>query len=86
MKGGGEGELGFGLHPDVRGDGVMRRALSLRHTVERLCTDVLDRFGRAFGPRPYVGDAAIAQRVADIHLYLRQDHAERDLEALGRTL
>ena len=29
MKGGGEGELGFGLHPDVRGDGVMRRALSL---------------------------------------------------------
>ncbi len=29
MKGGGEGELGFGLHPDVRGDGVMRRALVL---------------------------------------------------------
>ena len=29
MKGGGEGELGFGLHPDARGDGVMRRALTL---------------------------------------------------------
>ncbi|GAA1479222.1 hypothetical protein GCM10009623_36680 [Nocardioides aestuarii] len=29
MKGGGEGELGFGLHPDVRGAGAMRRALDL---------------------------------------------------------
>ncbi|WP_167305805.1 GNAT family N-acetyltransferase [Nocardioides euryhalodurans] len=29
MKGGGEGELGFGLHPDARGDGLMRRALML---------------------------------------------------------
>ena len=29
MRGGGEGELGFGLHPDARGDGLMRRALDL---------------------------------------------------------
>jgi len=29
MRGGGEGELGFGLHPDARGDGLMRRALAL---------------------------------------------------------
>jgi ribosomal-protein-alanine N-acetyltransferase len=29
MRGGGVGELGFGLHPDARGDGVMRRALGL---------------------------------------------------------
>lgn len=29
MKGGGEAEIGFGLHPDARGDGVMRRALEL---------------------------------------------------------
>ncbi|CAN5212598.1 acyl-CoA dehydrogenase [soil metagenome] len=62
-----------------------RRAQSLRHVVERTCTDVLDRFGRALGPRPYVGDAGVASRVADIHLYLRQHHAERDLEALGRA-
>jgi alkylation response protein AidB-like acyl-CoA dehydrogenase len=61
-----------------------RRAQSLRHTVERHSADVLDRFGRAFGPRPYVGDADVAARVADIHLYLRQHHAERDLESLGR--
>ncbi len=29
MRGGGEAELGFGLHPDARGDGLMRRALGL---------------------------------------------------------
>ncbi len=29
MRGGGEAELGFGLHPDVRGRRVMRRALDL---------------------------------------------------------
>ena len=29
MRGGGEAELGFGLHPDVRGNRVMRRALDL---------------------------------------------------------
>ncbi|HWJ67710.1 MAG TPA: GNAT family N-acetyltransferase [Nocardioides sp.] len=29
LSGDGEAELGFGLHPDARGDGVMRRALGL---------------------------------------------------------
>ena len=29
LRGGGEAEIGFGLHPDARGDGVMRRALGL---------------------------------------------------------
>ncbi|WP_114590172.1 acyl-CoA/acyl-ACP dehydrogenase [Euzebya pacifica] len=61
-------------------------ALAARHTVERQAAEVLDRIGRAFGPRPYVGDAAFAQRAADLHLYLRQDHAEGDLEAVGRAV
>ena len=61
-------------------------ALAARHTVERLATEVLDRVGRAFGPRPFVGDAAFAQRAADLHLYLRQSHAEGDLEAVGREV
>jgi alkylation response protein AidB-like acyl-CoA dehydrogenase len=59
------------------------RALAVRHAVERLCTEVLDRFGRAFGPRPLVGDEAVIRRTADLELYLRQDHAERDLHQLG---
>ncbi|MGB0114121.1 MAG: hypothetical protein WBP59_12930 [Ilumatobacteraceae bacterium] len=61
-----------------------RRALALRHTVERAVDDVLDRVGRSLGPRPFVGDAQVAQRWADTHLYVRQHHAERDLESLGR--
>jgi hypothetical protein len=59
------------------------RALALRHSVERLSSELLDRFGRAYGPRPTVADADVAQRVADTLLYLRQDHAERDLADLG---
>lgn len=59
------------------------RALSLRHQVERIASDVLDRFGRAFGPRPFAHDAAVNQRWLDVHLYLRQDHGERDLAVLG---
>jgi hypothetical protein len=59
-----------------------RRARSLRHAVERTCSDVLDRFSRAFGPRPFASDAALATRFADVHLYLRQHHGERELGAI----
>lgn len=60
------------------------RAYALRRTVERMATDMLDRFGRAFGPRPFTTDAGVSQRWADTHLYLRQHHGERDLAELGR--
>jgi alkylation response protein AidB-like acyl-CoA dehydrogenase len=60
------------------------RAYAVRHIVERLSTDVLDRFGRAFGPRPFATNAEMSQRWADSHLYLRQHHGERDLAELGR--
>lgn len=60
------------------------RAYAVRHIVERLATDVLDRFGRAFGPRPFATNAEVSQRWADSHLYLRQHHGERDLAELGR--
>lgn len=63
-----------------------RRALALRHHVERTVADILDRFGRAFGPRPFAYDPDLNQRWLDTHLYTRQDHAERDLEALGSIL
>lgn len=59
------------------------RARSARHMIERLCSAVLDRFGQSLGPRPFVGDAAVPQRYADVHLYLRQHHGERDLQHLG---
>lgn len=56
-----------------------RRARSLRQLTERMCADVLDRFGRAFGPRPFTTDAELATRFSDVHLYLRQHHGEREL-------
>ena len=60
------------------------RALSLRHLVEQSCTDTILRFGRAFGPRPLAFDAGIARRCHELSLYIRQSHAESDLEELGR--
>jgi alkylation response protein AidB-like acyl-CoA dehydrogenase len=59
-----------------------RRALMARHLIERLCTDVLDRFGRATGPQLLAFDAEVAQRHAELSLYIRQCHAERDLESI----
>ncbi|MET0811868.1 MAG: acyl-CoA dehydrogenase [Microbacterium sp.] len=38
----------------------------------------------ALGPAPLVADEAHARRVADLHLYLRQHHGERDAVRVGR--
>jgi hypothetical protein len=61
-----------------------RRALSVRATVEAAVEVVLRSTGRATGPRPLAHDAEHARRVADLEVYVRQSHAERDLAALGR--
>ncbi|MEA3183226.1 MAG: hypothetical protein QOI59_6749, partial [Gammaproteobacteria bacterium] len=63
---------------------AQRRALMARHLIERLCTDVLDRFGRATGPQLLAFDAQVAQRHAELTLYIRQCHAERDLANIPR--
>jgi hypothetical protein len=62
------------------------RALSLRHLIEQLCTDVLHRIPRAFGPFPLAMDEAVSLRYQELDLYLRQSHAERDLERLATKL
>jgi hypothetical protein len=64
----------------------MVRALEVRHLVEQLCTDALRRFARALGPAPLAKNADVARRYKELDLFLRQSHAERDLEALGRAL
>jgi hypothetical protein len=69
--------------PDVD---AQRLALATRAVVERAATSVIGRVGRALGPTPLATDGAHARRVADLQVYLRQSHAERDLEALGRLL
>ena len=62
------------------------RALQLRQLVEMLGTDCLRRFARAYGPYPLAMNESIARRYHETDLYLRQSHAERDLEALGRIV
>lgn len=61
-------------------------ARSVRTAVERNAAAIIDRVGRALGPRPLAYDGLHAQAVDDLALYIRQDHAERDLERLGRDL
>jgi hypothetical protein len=61
-------------------------ALQVRHLIEQACSDVLCRFGRAFGPRPLAFDPTFSKRYQELELYIRQCHAERDLESLGRAL
>jgi alkylation response protein AidB-like acyl-CoA dehydrogenase len=62
------------------------RALSVRHLVEQAGTDILRRLARAYGPAPMAMNAEISMRYQELDLYLRQSHAERDLEALGRAV
>ena len=59
------------------------RAYVVRHRVERSTSRAVDAFNRAFGPRPVVADGRLAQRVADVILYVRQQHGDRDLAELG---
>lgn len=62
------------------------RARILRATVERAASETIDRVGRALGAAPLCADGDHARRVADLTVYLRQSHAERDLAALGDDL
>lgn len=61
-------------------------ARSFRAEVEAGATEVLERAGRATGAGPLGHDRAHARLVADLPVYLRQSHAESDLEALGRLV
>jgi alkylation response protein AidB-like acyl-CoA dehydrogenase len=58
-------------------------ARRVRAVIERAAVEVVDRVGRALGAAPLALDAEHAKRVGDLELYLRQSHAEHDLEALG---
>lgn len=65
------------------GELLMLRA---RAVIARAVEETIERVGHALGPAPLAFDAEYARRVADLQLYVRQHHAERDLAALGRLL
>jgi hypothetical protein len=70
--------------PDNRGGTFPWLALEVRHLIEAGCSEVLERVGRAGGARPMSLDGDQSRRAADLYVYLRQHHAERDLAQLGR--
>lgn len=65
---------------------AMLAALSVRLSVEAAATATLAAVGRALGPGPMCKDAAMARRFADLPVFMRQSHAERDQEAVGRIV
>ncbi|MDJ0463781.1 acyl-CoA dehydrogenase family protein [Streptomyces sp. H27-C3] len=66
--------------------GARLRAMRVRAFVESVCAAVLDHVGRATGAGPLCHDARHARNAADLAVYIRQHHAERDLAALGALL
>ncbi len=59
---------------------------AVRQVVADTADEVLQRVGHALGPAPLTGEEAHARRVADLTVYLRQHHAERDLATAGGRL
>ena len=59
-------------------------AARVRAVVAAAVETVITHSGHARGPAPLAFDETHARRVADLELYVRQHHAERDLAALGR--
>ena len=70
-------------HPRVEAHVPAMRA---RLAVEHAATRVVDHAGRALGAGPLCRDARFAQAMADLPVFLRQSHAERDLASLGGVL
>jgi alkylation response protein AidB-like acyl-CoA dehydrogenase len=70
---------------DRSGTGPVR-SLRVKALTEAVATDVLARTGRALGAGPLSHDEAHSRAVADLTVYLRQHHAERDLARLGELV
>ncbi len=60
-------------------------ALRTRAVVRRAAEEVVEHAAHAMGPAPLTEETH-ARRVGDLMLYLRQEHAERDLAQLGRCV
>lgn len=60
---------------------LARRA---RAVVEQAVEHVIQHVGHALGAGPYCQDRQFARLIADLPVFLRQSHAERDLAALGQ--
>ena len=61
-------------------------ARQARAHIEACAEQVIQHVGRALGAGPYCQNPHFARLSADLPVYLRQSHAERDLQALGKLV
>ncbi|MDH6182127.1 alkylation response protein AidB-like acyl-CoA dehydrogenase [Microbacteriaceae bacterium SG_E_30_P1] len=73
-------------HVDSGGGDIEIEAQRVRSTVAHIAEEVLTIAGHTLGPAPLALDDVHARRVADLTLYVRQDHAERDVARLGTLI
>jgi len=57
-----------------------------RAAAEHLCRSVLDRAPLAAGAAGMASSATLGPRLADLQVFIRQHHGERDLAALGAAV
>lgn len=67
-------------------DPGLRAVSRARLGAEAAAEEVLRRVPRAIGPGPLCKQRELAQLMADLPVFIRQSHAERDQAALGRQL
>lgn len=65
---------------------AMAVALRVRQAAEAGARCVQDETGRALGATPYCRDAAFARAAADLPVFIRQSHGDRDDAALARAV
>jgi hypothetical protein len=70
---------------EAKGAAGAELALRVRAVVADAAERTLRQVGHALGPAPLAFDEDHARRVADLELYLRQHHGERDLARLGEA-
>jgi len=58
-------------------------ALRVRQSAEASARLVLDQVGRCLGAAPYCRDSDFARMAADLPVFIRQSHADRDFATLG---
>lgn len=75
--------LHIDAHPEDNAELLARRA---RAVVEQSAEQVMREVGRALGAGPFCKDRHFARLSADLPVFLRQSHAERDLAALGQLI
>ncbi|WP_425928413.1 acyl-CoA dehydrogenase [Pseudomonas sp. NyZ201] len=70
-------------NPGANAELLVRRT---RAQVEQAVSQVIQHVGRALGATPFCHNSHFARLSADLPVFLRQSHAERDLAVLGQQL